>query len=149
MNAAYVHLLLNHAPVQGMALCLLLLLFGLSRRSDEVLRAGLLGLVLVAIATLPAYLSGEGAERIVRPLPGVSTIVMAEHEAAALPALLTVEGVGVLALAGLLIGHGDRRMPRWLLFAVIAGSVVAFAAAARTAHLGGRIHHPEVRSGAA
>jgi len=148
MNAAHVHLLLNHVPVLGSPFCLLVLLFGLLRKSDEVVRAGLLGLVLVALLTAPAYLSGEGAEDVVRPLAGVSTLLMAEHEAAALPAMLTVEGVGVLALAGLVIGRRERRMPGRLLVTVIAGSALACALLARAANLGGQVHHPELRSGA-
>jgi hypothetical protein len=146
MSAAHVHLLFNHVPVLGTLFGLLLLLLGLPRKSDDVARAGLLGLVLVALATLPAYLSGEGAERLVRPLAGISTLVMEEHEEAALPAMLAVEGVGVLALYGLVLGRGGRRVPRFLLFTVIGGSALAFAFVVRAANLGGQVHHPEIRS---
>jgi hypothetical protein len=146
-SAANVHLLLNHVPILGTLFCLLGLAYGALRRSDEVTRASLLALVLVALLTVPAYLSGEGAERAVRPLTGigVSTVVMDAHEAAALPALLAVEGVGVLALLALVIGRGQRSVPPWVRFGVIAGAAIAFALAARAAALGGRVHHPELR----
>jgi hypothetical protein len=145
MSAAHVHLLLNHVPVLGTLFASLGLLLGVVRKSDEVARASLLGLALVALVTVPAYLSGEGAKQAVRPLAGVSTLVMGDHEAAALPAMLVVEGVGALSLAGLVVGRGQRRMPRWLLLTVIVGSALAFALSARAAALGGQVHHPELR----
>ena len=40
MNAAYVHLTLNHVPVLGVVFALPLLGFGLLRRNPALLRAG-------------------------------------------------------------------------------------------------------------
>jgi hypothetical protein len=149
MNAAQVHLLFNHVPVLGSLFCLLLLVGGLLKKSDGAVRAGLAGLVLAALGTLPAFFSGEGAEHLVRPQPGVSTLVMAEHEDAAWFGFLAMEALGVLALAGLVVGRGGRPLPRGLLLAASLGSVFVFAVMARVAHLGGQVHHPEIRSGAA
>jgi hypothetical protein len=149
MNAAQVHLLFNHVPVLGSLFCFLLLLGGQLRRSDPVTRTGLLGLVLAALGTLPAYFSGEGAEHLVRPQAGISTLVMSEHEDAASWGLLAMGTVGLLALAGLVMGRGGRPLPRGLLLAATFGSAFSFAVMARVAHLGGQVHHPEIRSGTA
>ena len=65
MNAAYVHLTLNHVPVLGVVFALPLLGFGLLRRNPALLRAGWVTLVAVALVAIPVYLSGEGAEEIV------------------------------------------------------------------------------------
>ena len=149
MDGAHVHLLLNHIPVLGTLFCVLLLAFALLRKSGEVLRVALLGTVLVALVTFPAYLSGESAEDAVKRLgsPDISTIMLDEHEDAALPAMLTVEGTGVLALLALVLGRGGRR-PGWLPWAVLAAGGLGFALVARAANLGGQIHHPEIRAGA-
>jgi hypothetical protein len=145
MNGAHVHLVLNHVPVLGTLFCVLALGVALLKKSDEVARAALFGLVLVALLTLPAYFSGEKAEDIVRRLPEVSTEIMEEHEEAALPALLTIEAAGVLALAALFVGRGGRPQARWAVLGALGLGVVGLGLAGRASNLGGQVHHSEVR----
>jgi hypothetical protein len=145
MTSAHLHLLLNHVPILGSLFALLLLSAGLLRGRGEVVRAALWTLVAVALAAVPAYLSGGEAEDRVKPLPDVSTILMEEHEEAALPALLTLEGAGVLALIALVLGRGGRPLPRWLPATVVAFTLLGFAQMARVGNLGGQVRHSEVR----
>jgi uncharacterized membrane protein len=147
MNGAHVHLILNHVPILGTLFCLLVLAAGVLRRREEVARVALCGMVVVALVTVPAYLSGEEAEDIVRRLPEVSTETMEEHEEAALPALLAIEAAGVLALAALVLGRGGRPLPRWAVLGTLALGVIGFGLVARAANLGGQVHHSEVRGG--
>jgi len=72
MNLAHLHLVLNHLPVLGTGFGLALLIFGLWRRSDELKKTALGVLVLVALAAVPVYLTGEPAEELVQAVPGVS-----------------------------------------------------------------------------
>ena len=83
MNATHFHLILNHIPVLGTAFGLGLLIFGLLRTSDEIKKAALGIFVIVAIATIPVYFTGEPAEEGVESLPGVSKAFMERHEEAA------------------------------------------------------------------
>lgn len=148
MSAAYVHLLLNHVPVLGLFGGLLLLAWGVSRRSRDLTVAGLAFLVLAALVTIPVYLSGEPAEEIVEGLPGVSEHYVEEHEEAGKWALIALEATGLLALVSLFATRkaaGSRTLPiATLLLGIFAMTVVV-----RTAMLGGEIRHTEIRGGAA
>jgi hypothetical protein len=148
MNGAYVHLLLNHVPIFGLLFCLLALAAGLLRKSEEVARVALAGLVLVALLTLPVYFSGEKAEDVVKPLPEVSMDTVEEHEEAALPAVLVIEAAGILALGALLWGRRDTPLPRWATIGALVVGAAGLGLAGRAANLGGQIHHPEIRASA-
>jgi uncharacterized membrane protein len=149
MNAAYVHLTLNHVPILGVVFALPLLGFGLFRRNPTLLRAGWITLVAVALVAIPVYLSGEGAEEIVEDLPGVSHDAVEAHEEIALFGLIGVETLGVVALAGLVLSRRAAGVPSWL----PAGSFVLALAVSGlmtlVAYRGGMINHPEAHGAAA
>jgi len=63
MNITHVHLLLNHIPTIGTAIAIALLVLSLFRRSDELRRVTLEVVFVVALLTMPAYLSGVSAQR--------------------------------------------------------------------------------------
>jgi hypothetical protein len=52
---------------------------------------------------------------------------------------------GFLAIVALFLGRKGER-PRWVEFVVMTALLFCLAVVARTALLGGRIHHPEVRA---
>ncbi|MCS7065177.1 MAG: hypothetical protein NZL85_02755 [Fimbriimonadales bacterium] len=145
MNVAQQHLLLNHLPVVGSLFCLLLLAYGLARRSVEVQKTALGALVLVALLTIPTYLTGEPAEKVLEHLPGFSETYVEPHESMAKIALVASLVLGVLALGGLLLSRG-RAVPTALLLLILLGNLATFGLMAYTAHLGGQIRHTEIRS---
>jgi uncharacterized membrane protein len=65
MNEAHLHLLFNHLPIIIPIVGLLVLFVNMIIRSEIVQRVGYLILILGAIATIPAFFTGEGAEEIV------------------------------------------------------------------------------------
>jgi hypothetical protein len=148
MNEAQQHLLLNHLPVLGSLFCLLLLAYGLVRRSDEVQKVALGALVLVALLAIPTYLTGEPAEELVEHLPGVSESYIEAHESMAKIALVASLVLGVLALGGLIVSRGCA-VPSAFAVLVLLGNLASFGLMAYTAHLGGQIRHTEIRAGSA
>ena len=58
MNAPHLHLILNHVPTIGTAIALGLLLLSLLRRQEPLRRVSLEVFYVLALLTLPAYLSG-------------------------------------------------------------------------------------------
>jgi uncharacterized membrane protein len=145
MNPAHLHLALNHVPVLGALFALGLLAWGLLRRDDSVQRTALSAFVLVALAAIPVYLTGEPAEEVVERLAGVAEPAIEAHEDAALAALIGIELLGVVALAGLLARA--TRASRMIVRAVLVLALGAAGLMARTANLGGQIRHAEVRDG--
>jgi beta-lactamase regulating signal transducer with metallopeptidase domain len=103
MDLLHFHLVLNHVPVIGMGIVLLLLVGALLRRSAELMRATLVLIVVLGLAALGAFFTGEPAEDGVEHLPGISKATISAHEEAAELALAAMETLAVIALLGLLM----------------------------------------------
>jgi uncharacterized membrane protein len=147
VNAAHLHLLLNHVPVLGVLFGLGLAVAALVGRSGAVAKASFGVFLAVAVLSLPAYLTGEAAEKVVERLPCAAPALIEPHQEAALLAIIPVELLGLLSLGALVLFQRARSVPRWLVTTVFVLSLVAGALMARAALLGGRIHHEEVRPG--
>lgn len=148
MNGAHIHLLLNHIPVLGAVFGVFLLVIAALLRKTDIFRAGLLLMVVAAVACIPTYLTGEPAEDVVEGQPGVTEQFIHPHEEAAEWALITVEIAGVVALAGLVMYRRAERIPGWYIGVSVLIGALATAALARTALLGGEVRHTEIRTGA-
>jgi uncharacterized membrane protein len=149
MNLDHLHLLLNHVPTIGMLAALGLLLMSFVRRSEHLRHAGLEAVYVVALLTLPAYISGAGAYSELRKAPGVSDIAMRMHQDAALLGFAVTECAGLVAWLALWQTRRRDRAARGVVVAATVLSVVAIAIMAGAANLGGEIRHPEIRSGPA
>jgi uncharacterized membrane protein len=146
MNAAHLHLTLNHLPVVGLIFSLGVLVIGRLIRNDTTMRVSLWSLVATAVLAVPAYLTGEPAEDITERLPGVTHAIVERHEEAAVLGLAGAIAVGVLAAGLLFLARKNRGVPVWGASAIMIAAVAATAAMAWTAKLGGEIRHPEIRT---
>jgi uncharacterized membrane protein len=150
MSPAHLHLLLNHLPVVGTIGAVLLLAYALLRRSPELTRVSLGLFVLVALAGVAVYLTGEPAEEAVEHLSGVSESMIESHEDAALLATILLGVVGTVALAGLVaFRRRTGGIPRGFATLALLLALAPAAAMGYTANLGGQIRHTEIRAGAA
>jgi hypothetical protein len=147
ITSAQVHLAFNHLPVVGALIAAAVLVLGAVRGHQTVRRLGLSLLVFAALAALPTYFSGDGAEEIVEHRPGVSERVIERHEHAARDALIAIL-VGGGAAAGALVALRLRRerVAGPLFGAALVVSLAATGLLVRTAHLGGMIRHDELRA---
>jgi hypothetical protein len=146
LSPAHLHLILNHIPVLGtMLFAPLVLVWGLLRRSRDVTQIGLLLAVLLAVTTIPIYLTGEPAEEQVENQPWFDEQRVETHEERAEAGLMAVLVTGVAALVGLWLARGGRPYRRDFSIAVLLGLVVSASLFALAALDGGRIRHDEVR----
>lgn len=148
MNGAHLHLLINHIPVLGTFFGLALLAFAAWKRSDELRKAALGTFVIVALATLATYLTGDPAQDVVKGLPGVSAALIERHDNAAGFALGGGIALGVLALGGLIWFREGRQIKNWFSTLALAVAILVTGLMAWTANLGGQIRHTEIRPGA-
>src|ERR1043165_539329 len=118
-NDAHWHLVLNHMPVMGSLAALLLLAWAFIKNTDESKRIALSAVVIVALVSIPAFLTGEPAEGLLKGLPGISKRWLSNHESIANTALWVAIGAGVLALAVLLFFRKARSIPRWAIAVVL------------------------------
>jgi uncharacterized membrane protein YeaQ/YmgE (transglycosylase-associated protein family) len=149
MSPVHLHLLLNHVPVIGTIVTILLLGYAVLRGSPELVRVSLGMFVLLPLAAAVVYLTGEPAEELVEGLPGVSEAIMERHEEAALIATILLGTVGAVSLGGLL-AFRKRAAGISRGFAAVALMLALLPAGAMgyTANLGGQIRHTEIRPGA-
>ena|SRR2546423_12698220 len=146
MSAAHIHLLLNHIPILGSIFGLLLLLYAAMKGSDELKRACFGIFVATALLTIPVYLTGDGAARIVHDLPGVSVDIIDRHDDAATITISAIELLGAVSLLSLWLSRKADRIATWMLVSVLVLAVISSGLGMWTGGLGGQIRHTEVRS---
>ena len=146
MSLDHLHLLLNHVPTVGAVAALGLLLLGFVRRNEHLTHAGLEALYVVALLTLPAYISGAGAYRELRNAPGVSDIAVRLHQDVALWGFIWIELAGFFAWLALWQTRRHGRAARGLVAASTLLLLVSIVIMGRAGNLGGEIRHPEIRA---
>jgi hypothetical protein len=147
LDAAHVHLMLNHLPVIGAPLLLLLLTIGLLRGSRELVTVSLVLVVGLAVATGLVYLTGEPAEELVKHTPWFHNTLAERHEEHATVSLAAVLVTGLLASAALALRHRPRAGV-WLPRATWGGLALSTVLLGWTGWSGGQIRHEEVRAAA-
>ena len=148
MNYAHLHLLLNHVPVIGSIVGLGLFLVSFVGKNEDLRRASYIIFAGVALFTIPAFLSGFGAQQMIKG-PSVSDDLIRRHESSALLSLWFMEITGTLALIGLWQSQRTSRPTRGNVAAVLIFSLLTVILIARTGNTGGDIRHPEVHPGSA
>src|SRR5512134_2991138 len=101
MNAPHLHLILNHVPTIGTAIALGLLLLSLFRRQEALRRVSLEVFYVLALLTLPAYLSGVATGLQLEQMAEVSVEAIARHHDGAVVAFLVMLLTGAVAWLGL------------------------------------------------
>ena len=146
MSLVHLHLLLNHLPIVGIPLVMGLLVYGIGRRQRDVQRAALAGFLLLAMLTIPAYLTGEPAEEAIEHAPGVATALVHTHETFAAVAMGLTALLGVIAYLGLFFSRHDHPVPRGWLGGAVLAAVLTIGALVPTGYYGGQIRHEELRT---
>lgn len=143
-EVVHVHLLLNHVPTLGSVVALALLAVALVRGIDDLLKVGFECLFVVALMTLPAYVSGAAARDALEPGGTLPAAIVAAHQNAAVVAFLWMQLTGLVAWFALWQARVVGRMPRRTVGVTLALLIVTLAAMGHAANLGGGVRHPEV-----
>jgi len=146
MNLSHLHLVMNHVPTIGAAAALGLLILGYARRNDHLKHAGLEVLFVIALLTLPVYVSGVAALYELRERPDISVDAMRIHQDAALAGFVVAELAGFIAWIALWQWRRRGRAAQGLVAAATVLLIVTLAIMGRAANLGGEIRHEEIRA---
>ena len=147
MNAAYLHLIINHLSIVGIFMAFLVLLLGWLGKKPAVQKTALLLFVFVGLVSIPVYLSGNGAEEIVEKFAGVSQDAIEAHEESAVITLIFIEILAVASLMGFALFGRRENLPKGFLVTVVILTIVAGILTAKTSNLGGKIRHPQEMGG--
>jgi hypothetical protein len=146
MNAASLHLAVNHVPVVGLPLIAVLLAAAAARRSRELSGAGFAGLALMAAAAFAALKTGGAAHEFMDGVPGVQHPLIHAHGHAARGAWYGALALGALGLGGLAALRRSKAFPLALTAVAVLGAAAVSVDMGWVAHLGGLIRHPEIAS---
>jgi hypothetical protein len=149
-SIVHIHLAINHSPLYAELFAFCLIVFGLIKARREFVTAGLVVSIIAALCGIAADLTGDGAAEYFTkakpPVAGVDTTLIREHDLAAGYVVTTSCITAGIAIVALFLGRGLRARPRWLEIVVAVALLFSLTVVARTALLGGRIHHQEVRA---
>ncbi len=146
MTPAHLHLVLNHMPILGTLFGLILLFLGLSRGNKTLQKVGLATFALVALITIPAFLTGEPAEHMVDKFPGFSHDMAHEHEELAEKGLILAIVLGVFSVLMLFLMNRNKHLNyKKGLWGTLVLSVISFLLMVLIGNHGGQIRRPELR----
>lgn len=146
MNAAHLHLLVNHLPIIGAFLAVPLLALALIRRQElSGLRGAVLVLAMAAVGAGLAQSTGEEAEERVEDAGWASERLMHAHEeraeiATPIAILTALLGVGVLVWTERKRAVNPALVAGLGLMATVSAGTLAWVGAS-----GGEIRHDEIR----
>ena len=147
LTPVHFHLMLNHVPILGAIFVALLLAYALWRSRPELQRLSLVCTAIVALLTIPAYLTGEPAEDQIEHTQGFDEKLVDQHEDRGEITLIVVLVTGAAAVGTLALARGGKDLRPSLVRLVLVGLVVSSGVAVWTALAGGQIRHPELRAG--
>jgi uncharacterized membrane protein len=144
MNPAHWHLLVNHLPITGSIFGILILGYGILRKSDAVIKVSYWLFALLAVTAVVAKQTGEGAEKFILDAKLANETIIERHVQASDIAQWAMIVLGLIALAALFL----NRLKRWKATPVIVLMVLIIAAGlmAWAGFLGGEIMHKEIRN---
>ena len=143
ITPAHLHVLINHIPIIGSPVIALVLAWGLARREDAVIRAALIGTVLIAAGTWLTNFTGDPAIDDIRHASWFQKPVVDTHEEAGDRANIAGIVAGVAALATLILARGGKPFLRPAVLGVLFALGVAAVLAGWAGWQGGKIRHTE------
>jgi hypothetical protein len=149
MNAAELHLAINHLPLAGTIFGVIILLVSLFVHSDGVRLTGLALLIASGIFSIPTVSTGEDAEEIVEHM-GLGEEVhdyIHEHEEIAEGARTVSLIVALLAAVAFYFTYTKRAPGKLFAILTLAGGIGSLVYLGNAAHTGGEIRHTEIREG--
>lgn len=146
MNFAYLHLIINHIPIVGLAAVLITFFFALLKKNNQMLNFSMFMLVVLAVLAIPLGESGEAAEEVVERTTTVNETFIEAHEEAAEWATPLMYVTGALAFVGFIINRNRGSLPVLIKGLLIFFMLMTQVAMIRTGYLGGKIRRPELQN---
>jgi uncharacterized membrane protein len=145
MNNAHFHLIVNHLPIVGILIGLLVLISGLLLNKSDIKLTAFGIFIFSAFASALAFFSGEGAEEAIENISGISETLIHRHEELAEKFFIVTIILGLISLIALIAEVKSIKIAKFLvtLILIIAITNVVLAKYAGTS--GGEIRHSEIR----
>ena len=145
MNDAHLHLILNHFPIVGTAIGLLVLIVGYLIKNQQVKATSLGIFIFSALAAIAANYTGDGAEEIVEKIPEISKSLIHDHEEYAEQFFTLSLILGGVALITLFLQIKRIGLATYGYILVIILTISSLVSAYYVGVSGGEIRHTEIR----
>ncbi|MBT6686200.1 MAG: hypothetical protein HOB05_07740 [Bacteroidetes bacterium] len=146
MDATHLHLILTHFPIIGTIIGIGILAYGQFSKNDEIKKVALVTFVLMAILTIPVFLTGEEAEETVEHIAGISEQLIENHEELAEKAIWLMGLLGALSLISFYMINKKLSLAKTITLITLVVSLATFGLFAQVGNLGGQIRHSEIRT---
>jgi uncharacterized membrane protein len=143
-NTAHLHLLVNHFPIIGTAMVVIVMGYGVIINDDKFKKFGLFLLIFIALITFLVFYTGEKAAGIVKGLEGVTEENIEPHAKFADLSYKAMEITGIISAICLIIFRKGKGIPVWLGIVLLLLIIAVNLMMAYTGHLGGKINHFEI-----
>ena len=148
MTDAHLHLLINHFPIVGNVVSILLLVWALIRKSNELMKLALGFTILVTLFGYVSDFTGDEAEDQVKELSGITREAVHEHEEAADWAMDFLYGTAAASLIALYLLVKNKKQAKIFIYLTLGLALFTSTVLFRTGYLGGLIRHPEISTSA-
>ncbi len=139
-----VHLSLNHVPVVGLALGLVLFVSGLTRSATAAVLAGLRVFVAMGIVVLPVVGSELMSTTALANATWLDATAVSGHQLAGIVTLVVLVTLAALSSAMLWVSRKTSSLPRWGRTTILVLALIGFGTCLWTAYVGGRLRHSEL-----
>lgn len=146
MNDAHLHMLVNHFPIVGTILGLLVLIGGLFLKNNSVKNTSYCLFVVAAIFAFFSMATGDGAEKLVEDMPSVGHKIIHEHEELAEKFAIVLYLLGVVSIIGLITSIKKHPKANFFSYAIAVIAIVAVFFSTKVGTSGGEIRHTEIRT---
>ena len=146
MDATHLHLILTHFPIVGTIIGIGILAYGQFAKKDDIKKVALITFMLMAILTIPVFLTGEEAEETVEHIVGVSEHLIENHEELAEKAIWLMGLLGILSLINFFAIFKKLSFAKSISLVTLIVSLGTFGLFAKVGSTGGEIRHSEIRT---
>lgn len=146
MNDAHIHLVVNHLPIVGLLIGILVLSVGFLIKKLEVKLTGLGVFIFSALTSIVAFYTGEGAEEVIENMPGISETLIHRHEEHAETFFIAVLILGAISLITFILTLVKSKFSNLLMILCLVLALGSLVLAKNVGTSGGEIRHPEIRS---
>jgi uncharacterized membrane protein len=137
----------NHLPIVGLGFAILLNLFAVFGKSQEIKRLSCWFYILVALLSILSLLTGDSAGDIIRSYPGISNDAIESHENWGYIFFYGLLVNSLIAIVALWFFRKNEGLMKKLNIAMLIVAFMVAFLALQTGMTGGKIRHPEIEQG--
>lgn len=149
-SGPHLHILLNHIPSLGSVLALGVYLLSFYNKDERLQHGSIMGFLALALLAIPTYISGAASRWNLQARDDTDALtgLIFAHQNAAVLAFAAIGVTGSFAWFALWQRRRFGAVSKWNQMTILGFAVLTVILMVKAGSLGGRINHPEVRSGA-